>query len=83
MKILSTIQKVDAPPFLLTRIEREIARLEKSERVSPTMAWSLGLSFLFVVTINITLVTRRLWSANTPSVIEMMHISPTNDLYYE
>lgn len=79
---LSKIQQVDAPPFLLTRIEQAINRAQR-ENVSPTLAWSLGVSFLFVFTVNVTVISNQISRLHQPTIIETMHLSPTNTLYYD
>lgn len=48
---LSRINKVDAPPFLFTRILQKIEN-QKREAMSKSMAVSLGISFAVLLFIN-------------------------------
>lgn len=83
LNMLENIQKVDAPPFLLTRIREQIHEL-RSDHVSPRMAWGLGISFLLLLTINVfVLASLSKQAGNEKSMVQSMELVQDNTLYHE
>ncbi|NOS93337.1 MAG: hypothetical protein HOP30_15570 [Cyclobacteriaceae bacterium] len=76
LDLLKKIQKVDAPPFMLTRIKQ---RLESQEpRLAPT-TWKVafGSGLLLVAALNVSLFFFR---STTPDTAEIQNIVSTLDL---
>lgn len=82
LDILKTIQKVDAPPFLLTRIE---VRIKNEERASPKWVWSLGIASAVLLIFNIMNIVNFNQEAENTSYqsSEEIHLSTNNYLYHE
>jgi hypothetical protein len=80
LELLSQIETVEAPPFLLTRIRQQIEN-ERVNQFSPRVSWALGFSMILVLSLNIAV----LLSSNTPSaptnLAQTMHLLPKNDFY--
>ncbi|MCX6148282.1 MAG: hypothetical protein NTW25_13695 [Candidatus Kapabacteria bacterium] len=55
LELLENIQKVDAPPFLLTRIKQQIENSNYS-KFSSKFTLSLGLSFLVLLILNTSII---------------------------
>ena len=58
LALLDQIERVDAPPFLLTRIQQQISAVRAGE-VSPVMVWSAGLATILVLVLNVWVLTGR------------------------
>jgi hypothetical protein len=81
-RALSTIQKVEASEFLLTRIQQRI-RQSKEEKVSSLGAWSMGVVFILVLFLNVKVFTGNFNSYNTAkSLAETMNLIDNNTLYH-
>ena len=83
MKIesLGKIQKVEAPPYLFTRIQQKIEQLN-AERMPKSTFLALNLSFLLLVIINvIVLKDNSLERKATENYIESIHLIDNNSLY--
>lgn len=85
LELLKRIEKVDAPPFLLTRI---LARVESPESMPAPASWRLAFIALFitVISFNITLFFKSSDNTNSRDIEEVvysMELSTSNDLYYE
>ena len=79
--MLEQIQKVDAPPFLLTRIKQKIENT-RSSNFSPYLAWSLGVSFVLVLLLNIgVLLSKTTETKSTNNIANTMDLLPKNTLY--
>jgi hypothetical protein len=78
---LGKIKTVEAPPFLYTRI------LEKVETLNTTampqkIAWTLGLSFLVIVSLNIGLIIKNLTDTQSlETYAQTIHLTSNNTLY--
>lgn len=83
---LQKIKKVEAPPFLYTRIEQKIKNLQ-ADKIS--LRWVLGgsLSFCILLYFNISLINLNLNNEvstnNLELVLEDMNMNSSNQLYYE
>jgi hypothetical protein len=81
-RALSTIQKVEASDFLLTRIQQRI-RQSKEAKVSSLGAWSMGLVFVLVLFLNVKVFT---WNSTSDtsvkSLAETMNLIDNNTLYH-
>ncbi len=83
LELLKKIQKVDAPPFLLTRI---LARIESPERVAAPTSWKLAFIACSVVVImlNASILFKPFGKQNEKDieqVISSLELSNSNDLY--
>ncbi len=73
---LDHIARVDAPPFLLTRIRQRIDE-SKRTRISPTFQWVIGIAavlFLALNTVAILKVTQN--TKSTPVLAQGMNVVP-------
>ncbi len=80
--MLEQVTRVDAPPFLLTRIRQRIA--DTREQVSPAMAWVAGLSLVFILALNIYIITGDETTAGgktQANLAQTMNLYPHNSLY--
>jgi hypothetical protein len=82
LELLSQIESVEAPPFLLTRIRQKIEN-ERVNQFSPRVSWALGFSVFLIVSLNIAvLFENQAKSAEiTPSFAQNMELLPQNDFY--
>jgi hypothetical protein len=79
--LLSTIQKVDAPPFLLTRIKE---KLKSNPDVKVGVGWVLagGMSLVMVLIINVVVISKNSTKhQQIPNLVESMNLAPDNTLY--
>jgi hypothetical protein len=83
---LTRIKKVEAPPFLFTRIEQRVKNL-RPDKIS--LRWVLGgsLSFCLLLYFNITLINLNLNNEVSTNDLELvlddMNMNASNQLYYE
>lgn len=78
---LENIQRMEAPPFLFTRIQQKIEQ-SKKERMPKTVAITLSLSFLMMIVLNAMVFFK--YNSKTPSTesfAQSMHITSNNSLY--
>lgn len=83
IELLSHIQQVDAPPFLFTRIQQKIKE-EKENQLSPKWAWTLGISVLLFMTLNIALFSshnRENKQNYEQEMAQSFQLLPNNTLY--
>ncbi len=84
---LSKIRKVEAPPFLFTRIEQKINDL-KVEKAPFRLVFALVTSFCVLLFLNIYLLNNSYHSNNQgdqamQTFMEDMNMDYSNQLYYE
>lgn len=80
LKPLDTIQEVETPPFLLTRIHQRIEAI-KANQISPKLAWGLAVSFSFLLIMNMVILNGNRKEKHENNLVESLHISTNNDLY--
>ena len=81
LELLKHIEKVEAPPFLLTKIHQKIDNAT-GNRLSPRIVWSFAVSFLVVITFNIVVMTKTGGKNKTPdNLATSMNLIPDNSLY--
>ncbi len=81
LNILDQVQKVSAPPFLLTRIQQRI-RNKKETQFSPTLSWVLSLSLAIIVVVNGAVLTNMIIaSKQEKTLLQSMNLLPNNELY--
>lgn len=81
--MLDHIMKVDAPPFLLTRIRQKIA-VAKEQRLTPALAWVGTVSFIIILSVNVYIVagnTDSKTSGKASKLAQSMNLFPHNSLY--
>jgi hypothetical protein len=77
---LEHIQKVDAPPFLFTRIQAKIYR--QNQRFDRKLVWKLSIAMVFILLINAAVITINLKTQKQEnSLAKAMHLVPNNELY--
>lgn len=80
-ELLATIQKVEIPPFLITRIEQKI-RGNRTEMVTPRWVFAVGLSIIIVLFININLIKNyKTNGAEKSSLVQSMNLLDDHNLY--
>lgn len=79
--ILNKIQKVDAPPFLYTRI---LNRVQNKMKETVPVKWAVAAAacLLILITINISVIQSSKESNNT-NLSEVFSLQTTNSLYNE
>ena len=79
--MLEYINKVDAPPFLLTRIRQKIANA-REQQINPKWALAAGVSLLLIVALNLYVISGP--DNNQPqqtNLAQTMNLYPHNSLY--
>jgi NADH:ubiquinone oxidoreductase subunit 6 (subunit J) len=81
LDILNRIQKVDAPPFLYTRI---LTRVQNKVRETVPVKWAVAAAacLLILITINISVIQSSKQS-NTTNLSEVFSLKTNNSLYNE
>jgi hypothetical protein len=82
LELLSQIESVEAPPFLLTRIKQQIEN-ERVNQFSPRVTWALSISMVLIVSLNLAVLFRNeTKSAEISSnIAQEMQLLPQNDFY--
>lgn len=80
LELLKKVGRVDAPPFLLTRIQAKI-RLGEAERLPLSWGWASGLAFGLLLLVNVLAVGRSNEAAPTKSLAEQLQMNQ-NDQFY-
>lgn len=83
MKIdpLEKIQSVEAPPFLYTRIQQRIKN-DQATRLPWKVSWALSLSFLVILTVNVTAVVSASRTDHTASdLVKTLQMMQENNIY--
>lgn len=81
---LRKVRRVDAPPFLLTRIEAKI-RAAEVERLSVAWQWAGALAFGLLIFLNLSAVKPGQTNQpdTTSQLVESLNLHPSNQLYHE
>jgi hypothetical protein len=87
LDLLKNIKKVDAPPFLLTRVKQQIHNLSNVE-APIKWKWAFALTSVFIIMLNITIyfksnIAYEKKTTGVENVINGMNLSTKNDLYNE
>ncbi len=85
LEALQKIKRVEAPPFLLTRIEAKINSYAPTH-ISPQWKWIITASFTILLFANAYVVfsfNKPVTVNNIEKVVTSMHLSTSNDLYNE
>ncbi len=85
MEELQKIKKVDAPPFLLTRIQAKI-RIIEAETTPLSWRWAGAMGLCALLTINVFLFVgteKKQDSNGAQSLAEGMKLQSDNQLYHE
>lgn len=82
LELLSTIERVDVPPFLFTRIQQRIENLSEM-RVSKKLAWSLSAGFMLLLLVNIAVLANKKDQEKNINLAESMDLMPHNSFYHE
>jgi len=78
---LNRIQRVEAPPYLFTRIQQKIAN-GQTERLPKGMAVAINLSFVLILVINVIVFMRNTnKSDSTENYAQSIHLMSNNSLY--
>jgi hypothetical protein len=85
LKDLAKLQRVEAPPFLMTRIRAKI-EANRSERLTPRWALAASLAFGLLLVANISLLNSNGQSPvnhNMEIIASGFDLVPNNQLYHE
>jgi hypothetical protein len=89
LDLLKQIKKVDAPPFLLTRINQQISALQNT-KAPLVWKWTFAASIIVLLITNISIVVSSTKSTtptnnnnNIENIVSSMSLSSTNELYHE
>ncbi len=78
---LGKIKRVEAPPYLFTRIKQRIEQ-SKKERLTRGTAVALSLSFAVLLVINTLVIVKYNTAPNTlQSYAQSIHLTSNNSLY--
>ncbi|MFN0036499.1 MAG: hypothetical protein ACKVUS_15650 [Saprospiraceae bacterium] len=80
LELLKKVGKVDAPPFLLTRIQAKI-RSGEAERLPLAWGWAGGLAFGLLLLLNVLAVGRPQETAPAKSLAQQLQMTQTEQLY--
>jgi hypothetical protein len=80
LEMLSQIESVEAPPFLLTRIKQKIEN-QSENHVSMPFTWSLiaAVSLLFILNCSVLFLNDT--PKQTTNLVETLELMPKNDFY--
>lgn len=82
---LKSIKKVEAPPYLFTRIDQRIYSLSE-DVLSSRIKWSFSIGAVFVIALNISAIIQSGFHSRTDGIVEvvnMMNMDQANSLYDE
>jgi hypothetical protein len=83
LDLLDSIQRVEASPFLLTRIQEQIQSMQAST-FSHTWTWVIATTFVVVIVLNLTTVIGNKASLqNENNIATSMNLLPNHNLYNE
>ena len=84
LALLKKVRRVEAPPFLQTRIQAKI-RASAAERLPASWQWAGGLAFALLLFLNGIALRREKTAAQPPSglMAESLEIQTSNQLYDE
>jgi len=78
---LNKIQKVDAPPYLFTRIQQKI-KDSQSVVLPKKIVWAIGLLCSVILCVNISVVLYAAESINTTvTMSQIIELMPNNSFY--
>ena len=81
--ILNTIKQVEAPQFLLTRVQQRIRMVEQN-RWSPQLAWTLFIGLIFIMVLELSIVGKPAFVYSTEqNIVQRMNLHYDNLLYHE
>ncbi|MBK6699711.1 MAG: hypothetical protein IPG55_07370 [Saprospiraceae bacterium] len=81
--ILNTIKQVEAPQFLLTRVQQRIRMVEQN-RWSPQLAWTLFIGLIFIMVLELSIVGKPAFVYSTEqNIVQLMNLHYDNLLYHE
>lgn len=85
LHLLKKIKAVEPPANLLPGIKYRL-KLHESNQISMTWSWTIAAAALLILCINIGILMNYQHKDNPPKVEQLassMHLSNSNDLYYE
>ena len=72
--ILNTIKQVEAPQFLLTRVQQRIRRVEQN-RWSPQLVWTLFIGLIFIMVLELSIVGKAAFVYSTEqNIVQLMNL---------
>lgn len=86
LNMLGQIKKVDAPPFLITRINEQI---NSNSKIIAPVKWNLvfAITTIFILTLNVSILfkstTNEIKNTEIEEVFTTLNLSTTNELYHE
>ncbi len=81
LELLSKIEQVDAPHFLMTRIQQKIEN-RKADFLKPRWVLAISASLMLIIAFNFFLVSNsEQESKSTSNVVQAMNMETNNSLY--
>lgn len=81
LKPLELIEKVESPPFLLTRIQQKI-KLQTANTIQPKIVWACSVSLALIVLLNVLVITRNhTTNEHERNLVETFQLMPDNNFY--
>jgi len=80
LSALNKIQKVEAPPFLFTRILERVQT--QAAEASPVTKWAVSVSLAAILLLNIAVIVSENRSSKT-NLAQTMGLMPNNMLYHD
>jgi hypothetical protein len=80
LKSLDTVNKVDPPDFLFTRIAARIERVN-AERIAPKKAMAIAITFVVLLVINIYAIRQVSHRSNERNLAQVFQLMPDKNLY--
>ncbi|MBK9636897.1 MAG: hypothetical protein IPO63_03450 [Bacteroidetes bacterium] len=78
---LSTVEKVEIPPFLFSKIEQKISFIRENT-ISKNMGWTWITSVSLIVLFNLFIITQSSWiPTEKNNLLQSLQIQNNNSLY--
>jgi hypothetical protein len=78
---LNTVEKVDTPPFLFSKIEQKISIIRENT-ISKNMGWAWITSISMIVLFNLFILTQSSWIPKEKNnLLQSLQIHHSNSLY--
>lgn len=86
LESLKKIRKVDAPPYLFTRIKAEIDSFNNLRTEAPVQwKWAFAVTAIAIIILNISIMFKTdvtgINTSGIDKIVTTMHLSNNNDLY--
>lgn len=80
VELLKKVQRVDAPPYLYTRIQARI-QARQAEQMPAAGAWAWSLAFGLLLAVNVLALQRSSQTSSSESLARYLNLNQTIQLY--